>query len=99
MQPEAHAAHRPEIDGLRAVAVLAVLIFHLNRLWLPGGFAGVDVFFTLSGYLVTGILLRSKDLGTFSLADFWQRRLARIFPAFFAMAVTTLTVAFFLYDD
>jgi peptidoglycan/LPS O-acetylase OafA/YrhL len=99
MQPEAHAAHRPEIDGLRAVAVLAVLVFHLNRLWLPGGFAGVDVFFTLSGYLVTGILLRSKDLGTFSLADFWQRRLARIFPAFFAMAVTTLTVAFFLYDD
>jgi peptidoglycan/LPS O-acetylase OafA/YrhL len=99
MKPEAHAAHRPEIDGLRAVAVLAVLIFHLNRLWLPGGFAGVDVFFTLSGYLVTGILLRSKDLGTFSLADFWQRRLARIFPAFFAMAVTTLTVAFFLYDD
>ena len=99
MQPEAHAAHRPEIDGLRAFAVLAVLVFHLNRLWLPGGFAGVDVFFTLSGYLVTGILLRSKDLGTFSLADFWQRRLARIFPAFFAMAVTTLTVAFFLYDD
>ena len=101
MKGEGAAAHvhRPEIDGLRAVAVLAVLVFHLDRAWLPGGFAGVDVFFVISGYLVGGILLREKDAGAFSLTAFWQRRIARIFPACFAMAMTTLGAALWLFED
>ena len=100
MNGEGAAAHvhRPEIDGLRAVAVLAVIVFHLERAWLPGGFAGVDVFFVISGYLVGGILLREKDAGVFSLARFWQRRIARILPACLAMAVATLGATLWLCE-
>lgn len=82
--------YRPAIDGLRAVAVVAVFIFHLNRQWLPGGFVGVDVFFVISGYLITSILLRDYKRKGFSLAKFYQRRIARLFPAFFAVGLATL---------
>jgi peptidoglycan/LPS O-acetylase OafA/YrhL len=91
--------YRPAIDGLRAVAVLAVFIFHLNRQWLPGGFVGVDVFFVISGYLITSILLRDCKRNTFSVGKFYQRRIARLFPAFLTVALATLVVAFFLYSD
>lgn len=62
--------YRPEIDGLRAVAVLSVIIFHLNNRWLPGGFLGVDIFFVISGFLITGIILSEIQDGSFSFRDF-----------------------------
>jgi peptidoglycan/LPS O-acetylase OafA/YrhL len=92
-------AYRPEIDGLRALAVLSVFIFHLNHQWLPGGFVGVDIFFVISGYLITSILYNDCAAGRFSLSRFYQRRIARIFPAFFAVALTTTVVAAFVYSS
>jgi len=90
--------YRPAIDGLRAVAVVAVFIFHLKRQWLPGGFVGVDVFFVISGFLITSILLREYAQNSFSLWKFYQRRIARLFPAMFTVALVTLTGAFFMYS-
>jgi peptidoglycan/LPS O-acetylase OafA/YrhL len=90
--------YRPELDGLRAVAVLAVFVFHLRSGWLRGGFVGVDVFFVISGYLITSILLRDFERNTFSLAKFYQRRIARLFPAFLIVALATLAGAFFIYS-
>jgi peptidoglycan/LPS O-acetylase OafA/YrhL len=58
--------YRPEIDGLRAVAIVPVILFHLGLNWMPGGFLGVDVFFVISGFLITSILLREMATGTFS---------------------------------
>ncbi len=90
--------YRPAIDGLRAFAVLSVFIFHLNHSWLPGGFVGVDVFFVISGYLITSIILKDCESGSFSLANFYQRRIARIFPAFFTVALATLAGAAIVYS-
>lgn len=90
--------YEPAIDGLRSVAIIAVLIFHLAPRWLPGGFTGVDVFFVISGYLITGIQLADLDAGTFRLGRFYQRRIARIFPAMLCVACVTLLVAGLLYD-
>ena len=84
--------YRPDIDGLRAIAVLAVILFHLNSSWLPGGFLGVDIFFVISGYLIGGILYRELSTNTFSLKRFYLRRMRRILPAFFAVVVFTLIV-------
>jgi len=77
----AHVAYRRDIDGLRAVAVLAVVLFHAFPAVLRGGFIGVDVFFVISGFLITGILLRELESGQFSFAHFYARRVKRIFPA------------------
>lgn len=90
--------YRPAIDGLRALAVLSVFIFHLNHEWLGGGFVGVDVFFVISGYLITSIIFKECQEGSFSLRRFYQRRIARIFPAFFAVALVTLVGAYFIYS-
>jgi peptidoglycan/LPS O-acetylase OafA/YrhL len=102
MHPPArtHSAHRPDIDGLRAVAILSVLGYHANSHWLPGGFVGVDIFFVISGYLISGIIFRGLDSGTFSFADFYSRRVKRIFPAL--LIVLILVTAFgwvSLYTD
>ncbi|MEI7732794.1 MAG: acyltransferase family protein [Verrucomicrobiota bacterium] len=91
--------YRPAIDGLRALAVLSVFIFHLNHSWLPGGFVGVDVFFVISGYLITSIIFKECQNGSFSLKKFYQRRIARIFPAFFTVALVTLIGARFIYSS
>lgn len=72
--------YRPDIDGLRAVAVISVILFHLNSAWLPGGFLGVDIFFVISGYLIGGILFRELSTKTFSLKNFYLRRMRRILP-------------------
>ncbi|HMF74651.1 MAG TPA: acyltransferase family protein [Bryobacteraceae bacterium] len=96
--PTASVQYRPAIDGLRAVAVLSVFLFHLNRRWLPGGFVGVDIFFVISGYLITSILLREYERNHFTLGKFYQRRIARLFPAFFTVALTTLIGASFIYS-
>jgi peptidoglycan/LPS O-acetylase OafA/YrhL len=74
-------AYRPDIDGLRAIAVLAVIVFHAFPNTLPGGFVGVDVFFVISGYLITAILLRQLDADQFSITHFYAQRIKRIFPA------------------
>ncbi len=87
--------YRPEIDGLRAVSVIGVVLFHLG-LGFPGGFVGVDVFFVISGYLITGILLRQLSEDRFSLVDFWARRVRRIAPAAIVMVVGTLLVGGYL---
>ncbi len=81
--------YRPEIDGLRAVAVMGVLFFHAG-LKCPGGFVGVDVFFVISGYLITSLLLRDLESSRFSLVRFWERRCRRIMPALFVMVLVTL---------
>ena len=74
-------SYRPYIDGLRAIAVLAVVASHASDSRLPGGYVGVDIFFVLSGYLISGILLRDHALGRASLTNFYSRRIRRIFPA------------------
>lgn len=75
--------YRPEIDGLRALAVLPVILFHAGFKTFSGGFVGVDVFFVISGYLITSIILAEKQSGTFSLINFYERRSRRILPALF----------------
>lgn len=85
--------YRPEIDGLRAVAVLPVIAFHAGVAAIPGGFVGVDVFFVISGYLITTILLREMDTGTFSLLGFYERRARRILPALFLVMAATTALA------
>ena len=74
--------YRPEIDGLRALAVIAVIINHFNKSWLPSGYLGVDIFFVISGYVITASLSRSdsKTLGEF-LGRFYARRIKRLVPA------------------
>ncbi len=90
-----HLKYRADVDGLRAVAVLAVFVFHLFPKLLPGGYVGVDVFFVISGYLISGIILRSLEKGSFSFADFYIKRANRIFPSL--LLVLSCTFAFGWY--
>lgn len=80
---------RSDIQGLRGLAVLAVVLYHATPGVLPGGFAGVDIFFVISGYLITQILVREMEAGTFSLADFYRCRVRRLFPALYVMLAVT----------
>ena len=73
--------YRPEIDGLRAIAVVPVILFHMGFSWIAGGYIGVDVFFVISGFLITSILKKELEAGTFSFQEFWARRIRRILPA------------------
>ena len=82
--------YRPEIDGLRAIAVLAVIFFHAGLGVWAGGFIGVDVFFVISGYLITSIILKEKTAGTFTLWNFYERRIRRILPALFLVMGVSL---------
>jgi peptidoglycan/LPS O-acetylase OafA/YrhL len=77
----AQSEHRPDIDGLRAVAILSVLLFHASAAALPGGFVGVDIFFVISGFLISGIIFRGLTKDSSSYVDFYVRRIKRIFPA------------------
>jgi peptidoglycan/LPS O-acetylase OafA/YrhL len=84
--------YRPDIDGLRALAVIPVVIFHAYPHLLPGGFIGVDVFFVISGYLISGILFKETKKGAFTYASFYSRRVRRIVPAFLLMTIFTFVV-------
>lgn len=89
-----------EIQGLRALAVLAVIFAHLEVSWLPGGFVGVDVFFVISGYLITGLLLREyQGTGEISLSNFYRRRIRRLFPAMLVTCMFALVGGFLLFSD
>ena len=84
-------AYRPDVDGLRAVAILSVLVYHAFPQVLSGGFVGVDVFFVISGYLISRIIISELNAGTFTFANFYSRRIRRIFPALFiVLACVTL---------
>ncbi|MBX8470652.1 acyltransferase [Pseudomonas sp. RIT778] len=89
-------AYRRDIDGLRAVAVIAVVLFHFGVPGITGGFVGVDVFFVISGYLITSIIWNQRQAGRFSFVEFWSRRARRILPALFAMIIAVLAVGWFL---
>ena len=82
----------PALDGLRAVAILAVLLFHISPSALRGGFTGVDVFFVLSGFLITSIILSDIRKGTFSIAEFYTRRIQRLLPNTIAMVLFVLVI-------
>ncbi len=88
--------YRPDIDGLRGVAVLGVVFFHA-ALGIPGGYVGVDVFFVISGFLITSLILKDLRRGTFSMVGFWERRVRRIFPALAVMVVACLVAGAFLF--
>lgn len=81
--------YRSDIDGLRAVAVGGVVVFHAIPNLLPGGFIGVDVFFVLSGFLITSIIRTEAESDRFSIATFYERRFRRIIPALLAMLIVT----------
>lgn len=85
--------YRREIDGLRAVAVIPVLLFHAGFEFFGGGFVGVDVFFVISGYLITSIILAEKQAGTFSILGFYERRARRILPALFVVMLACMPFA------
>ncbi len=84
--------YRPDIDGLRAVAILLVIIFHAFPKFLRGGFIGVDIFFVISGYLITSIILKNQSQHNFSLLDFYSRRIKRIFPALIVVLIFCLVI-------
>ncbi len=88
--------YRSEIDGLRALAVVPVILFHAHVPWLPGGFIGVDVFFVISGFLITSLLADDLDAGRYRLARFYERRARRILPALYLVLIATLPFAFAL---
>ena len=87
--------YRPDVDGMRALAILSVLIFHAYPSSLPGGFVGVDIFFVISGYLISSIIFRGLTLGTFSFFDFYARRVRRIFPAVTVVILGSFLLGFF----
>ena len=95
-----HPAYRPDIDGLRALAVTAVVMFHASPKALPGGFVGVDIFFVISGFLITSILTAEIEAGSFSIARFYARRVQRIFPALGLVLLVSLAAGWlFLLTD
>ncbi|HAU7708661.1 TPA: acyltransferase, partial [Salmonella enterica subsp. enterica] len=95
-----HLKYRPDIDGLRAVAVLSVVIFHYFPSILPGGFVGVDIFFVISGYLITSIILKSASSNSFSYVEFYKRRILRIFPALSIVLISCIIIGWvYFFQD
>ena len=94
----ADAKFRSDIQGLRAVAVLSVVLYHADAALLPGGFTGVDIFFVISGFLITGILLRELKDDRMSIAGFYHRRIKRLFPALFTLLAATLIAGALLME-
>jgi len=91
--------YRPDIDGLRALAIAGVLLFHIKPSLLSGGYVGVDMFFVISGYLITSIIYKGISMEKFSLVNFYERRIRRIFPAFFTMLFFVVSSGLLLLPD
>ena len=96
MSPADHVSYRPDIDGLRALAVLPVIFYHLSAALVPAGFLGVDVFFVISGYLITGLLVADMKGNRFNLWRFYERRARRILPALFVVIAASVLPAAWL---
>jgi peptidoglycan/LPS O-acetylase OafA/YrhL/putative intracellular protease/amidase len=92
-------SYRPDIDGLRAVAVMSVLLFHVDPGWMPGGYVGVDVFFVISGYLITSVISEQIKTGGFTYADFYRRRIKRLFPVLFTVIISTIIAGSFILGE
>jgi peptidoglycan/LPS O-acetylase OafA/YrhL len=90
-------SYRPDVDGLRALAILPVVLYHAGIPGFSGGFVGVDVFFVISGYLMASLIIREIDQGNFSLLRFYERRIRRIFPALFAMVAASSVMAWLVF--
>src|SRR5215211_4516822 len=89
--PEVRLSYSPGLDGLRAIAVMAVLLYHADLGWMPGGFLGVEVFFVISGYLITALLLAEwRQRGRIDVPGFWLRRARRLLPALHLLLAVTL---------
>ena len=95
MYSQAHPKYRSDIDGLRAIAVLSVVCFHAFPSLIPGGFIGVDIFFVISGFLISSIIFQNLELKQFNILDFYVRRIKRIFPALFLVLFVCLTFGWF----
>jgi peptidoglycan/LPS O-acetylase OafA/YrhL len=89
------SSFRKDINGLRAIGVIAVIVFHFNAAWLPGGFAGVDIFFVISGYLMTKLVVTGLVTKEFSLTRFYFSRVRRIVPALAVLCFTLLILGWF----
>jgi peptidoglycan/LPS O-acetylase OafA/YrhL len=89
-------AYRPDIDGLRAVSILLVVGYHAQPSLVPGGFIGVDIFFVISGFLITRIILSQVKTNTFSFMEFYARRIRRIFPALIVVLAVTYLIGWFV---
>ena len=88
----------PEVEGLRGIAVLSVLLFHLNKSFLPGGYLGVDIFFVISGFLITSISLSEfAATGSISISEFYRKRIKRILPLFCLVVLVTLVAGYLLF--
>jgi peptidoglycan/LPS O-acetylase OafA/YrhL len=96
--PTQNSTYRSDIDGLRALAVLAVLLYHAKVKYVSGGYVGVDIFFVISGFLITTIIEKSIKTENFSLLGFYERRVRRIFPALFVVMIVILAAGYFLLD-
>nr|WP_298113615.1 acyltransferase family protein [uncultured Pseudomonas sp.] len=92
-------SYRPELDGLRAIAVLSVLLFHAGFTLFPGGFVGVDIFFVLSGFLITSIILNEIHTNTFSFSTFYERRIRRLVPPLIPVLLLSWLSAFVLFEQ
>jgi peptidoglycan/LPS O-acetylase OafA/YrhL len=98
-QVEIRPTYRPDIDGLRAVAIIAVVLYHAGANLLPGGFIGVDVFFVISGFLISSLIFKELDQGDFRFGDFYVRRVRRIFPALILMMTAVWVLACFTFTS
>ena len=90
-----HPKYRADIDGLRAIAVLSVVCFHAFPSWLQGGFIGVDIFFVISGFLISTIIFENLEKESFSFIEFYSRRIKRIFPALLLVLATCIAFGWF----